>query len=337
MLELEAVLANGTLATFSPTLNEHLFRAFGVAAGRLGVITKLKMRIMPQQSVTRSTQTLNLNEFADQIMATQEAYKAAKQSGDVSAIQEALFQVDETQALWLVERNTLWRVDYSHLYKEPSSVIENLNFSMIPTLSAYNGPDGQTVFEQASKSPVPPSALMTTNAAYWGIVFDAGAQTYVRPGTFETRKSYMSVTEQTTRISTTLAPYVQMEAGIPLETAGTCLQSLNKLVYQGLFNSNRDSFRNPALIRFVSGEPFYLAPTNGGPRMYLNIEDWLSLSTGRVNQAYDKVLKTLRGPDCQGRLHWGKGGWPQYASCFDGATEYPDTWCHFGCAAHVRW
>lgn len=334
VLELEAVLANGTLATFSPTSNEHLFRAFGVSAGRLGVITKLKMRIMPQQSVQRTTQTLKFCEFAAQVMATQEAYKAAKASGDEDAVQQALFQVDETQALWLVERDTLWRVDYDHLYKEPSSVIENLNFSMIPTLSAYSGPDGQSVFAQVPKTPVAPNGLMTGNAAYWGVVFDAGAQVYVRPGTFETRKSYMSVTESTTSVSTTLAPYVQMEAAVPLETAGTCLQSLNRLLYDGFWNRNSDSFRNPALIRFVSGEPFYIAPTHGGPRMYLNIEDWLSLSTGKLNQAYDDVLKTLRGPDCRGRLHWGKGGWPRYASCFDGATEYPDTWCHFGCAAH---
>ena len=38
---------------------------------------------------------------------------------------------------------------------------------------------------------------------------------------------------------------------------------------------------------------------------------------------------------CQGRLHWGKAGWPKFAACFDGATEYPDSWCDFGCAVQV--
>ena len=31
-------------------------------------------------------------------------------------------------------------------------------------------------------------------------------------------------------------------------------------------------------------------------------------------------------------MHWGKAGWPQHAPCFDGSVEYPQTWCHFGCA-----
>lgn len=49
-----------------------------------------------------------------------------------------------------------------------------------------------------------------------------------------------------------------------------------------------------------------------------------------------KTTNLDRGSSCNGRLHWGKGGWPEYASCFDGSKEYPDTWCHYGCAAHVR-
>ena len=47
-------------------------------------------------------------------------------------------------------------------------------------------------------------------------------------------------------------------------------------------------------------------------------------------------MQLLRGPSCRGRLHWGKAGWQSLAPCFDGAREYPDTWCHFGCAVHVR-
>lgn len=103
----------------------------------------------------------------------------------------------------------------------------------------------------------------------------------------------MSVTEMTTSVSTTLAPYIQMEVAVPLAQAGTCLKKLSDTVYGGLFNRVSDGFRNPALIRFVSGEPYYLSPTHGGPRMYLNIEDWLSLS-GSPNKDYDKVLKILR-------------------------------------------
>lgn len=36
--------------------------------------------------------------------------------------------------------------------------------------------------------------------------------------------------------------------------------------------SLKDGFRNPALIRFTSGEDFYLSATHGGPRMWVNVE-----------------------------------------------------------------
>jgi hypothetical protein len=47
------------------------------------------------------------------------------------------------------------------------------------------------------------------------------------------------------------------------------------------------------------------------------------------------VFGILRG-QCGARMHWGKAGWPRWAACFDGAAEYPDTWCHFGCAVQAR-
>lgn len=50
------MLANGTLATFSAASDPHLFKAFGVSAGRLGIIVKLKMTIIPQQAISRSKQ-----------------------------------------------------------------------------------------------------------------------------------------------------------------------------------------------------------------------------------------------------------------------------------------
>ena len=47
-----------------------------------------------------------------------------------------------------------------------------------------------------------------------------------------------------------------------------------------------------------------------------------------------EVMRIFR-QDCGARLHWGKAGWPQWGACFDGAREYPDSWCHFGCAVQV--
>lgn len=48
------VLANGTEATITPTSHPHLFRAMGTSVGRLGVITELTMKIIPQEPVKKS-------------------------------------------------------------------------------------------------------------------------------------------------------------------------------------------------------------------------------------------------------------------------------------------
>jgi hypothetical protein len=64
----------------------------------------------------------------------------------------------------------------------------------------------------------------------------------------------------------------------------------------------------------------------------MNIEDHVSYATKRPNSEFQAVMALMRSPVCQGRLHWGKAGWPEeYGRCFDGAQEY-SSWCHFGCA-----
>jgi hypothetical protein len=49
---------------------------------------------------------------------------------------------------------------------------------------------------------------------------------------------------------------------------------------------NAYGFRTPGLIRFVNEEEAYLSPTNGGPRMYINLEDHLSYNTGKPNKEF---------------------------------------------------
>lgn len=85
-------------------------------------------------------------------------------------------------------------------------------------------------------------------------------------------------------------------------------------------------FRTPALVRFISGEGGLVSLTNGGPRVYINIEDLLRYqNNGAVNQDFQAVWAFLRGDACRGRAHWGKTRGPGFA--FDGAREFPDTWC----------
>ncbi|EIE21168.1 hypothetical protein COCSUDRAFT_33813, partial [Coccomyxa subellipsoidea C-169] len=57
-----------------------------------------------------------------------------------------------------------------------------------------------------------------------------------------------------------------------MDKAGTCLAGANALLRSGA----SEGFRVPPLIRFVSEEMPYLSNTNGGPRMFVNLEDHLS-------------------------------------------------------------
>jgi hypothetical protein len=172
---------------------------------------------------------------------------------------------------------------------------------------------------------------------------------------------------------------------------GKCLPLLLKTLYDPSGPQSWRGFRAPALVRFIAGERPFLSPSNGvGPVVYINLEDHISYALGggqgrtaeerekarneaakaarkgktpeqsragtvesplMRNPEFDAVMRVLRGPECRGRLHWAKAGWPTYASigaawrdgdaeqqdqippsCFDGAAEYAQSWCDFGCA-----
>ncbi len=79
----------------------------------------------------------------------------------------------------------------------------------------------------------------------------------------------------------------------------TVLQ-LGELVYNASGPTLWPGFRTPALIRFISGEAPYLAYTNErGPSMFINIEDYVSRSTGSVNEEFEEVLWGF-GHNCAG-------------------------------------
>jgi hypothetical protein len=91
-------------------------------------------------------------------------------------------------------------------------------------------------------------------------------------------------------------------------------------------------FRTPALMRLVASEEAYLSNTHGGPRLYINMEDYISAAAMSGNNPRFQQVMGLFRDKCNARLHWGKAGWKQtYAACFDGAKEYSE-WCDFGCA-----
>ncbi|PSC67957.1 peptidase C69 [Micractinium conductrix] len=317
VLSLTLLTANGTLRTLTPQADPHLFRAAGVSVGRLGVIVDLTFRIRPQMAVRKSLQELKFADFAAQVKATQDKYVAAKRRRDVAGQKAALFELDETQALWIVENDAVWRTDFKYLDKDPEDVLLNVlpGLEEGPPVEAFSGedPTDESVFAQRSRNPIPPNPAMTRNPAFWGRFYATLGRQYVNPGTWESRKAFLAMTEDGARLTSALAPYIQMEVAVPLDLAGDCLVGLGKEIYGS--KQLQEGFRNPALVRFTT----------------VNIENWISLSSGQPNDKFDAVMRYFRDR-CMARLHPGKGGWTEYAHCFDGAKEYPNSWCSFGCA-----
>lgn len=129
-------------------------------------------------------------------------------------------------------------------------------------------------------------------------------------------------------------PYDQYEFAIPLETAGDCMKGLVHRIYRP-FQRLDDGFRTSALVRFVSEVDAYLSLTQGGPHIFINLEDYVYYNNinGSANRSFMKVIEFLKEDKrCKGsRLHWGKAGWPA-DTCDRTSEDFPNTWCHFGCA-----
>jgi hypothetical protein len=344
---LRLMLANGTILDISAESNPHLFKAAGVSIGRLGVITDLTFRIVPENIVTRSLQEMSLLEFAEQVKEVQDAYNDALLSADMELAMKSLNVLDKTQALWHPIEDEVWRLDFTSVpaqnrtkastndalysYNASSPVIEStlssslMSGDRLECSALYN----TAVFAQEENpNKVEPNELILENWRAWGRLYPTVMKGVVVPGDFEASKSYITMSEQQNEAQANGDPYNQFEVSVPMNIAGDCLLGLNTLVYTRNLSTG---FRAPALIRFVSEEEFYLSPSNGHPVMYINIEDHLSISSGVQNKEFDEVLDYFLD-QCDARLHWGKAGWPTHQPCFDGAEDYPESWCDFGCA-----
>lgn len=326
VISLKAIVGNGTEIEVSENSNPHLFRALGTSVGRLGVVTELTLRIVPQTAVTRTLADLTFDEFAAEVRKVQDAYNEAKAADDWEGMQAALQPLDETQAFWTVQKSQVDRTDYIHVDAEGPDTPQ-----ITPLVQASDGPD-LPVFEQESDGMVvapEPSMADPNSTEYWGGYFYNALRGNLFPGEYPRRRAFLSMTEAGTILTSTAFPYDQYEVIVPLSIAGTCLEEVGKEIYgpEKLY----EGFRTQCLVRFVKAEPFYLSPANGESHMYINMEDYISRSSGERNENFQKVVSLFR-EKCNARLHWGKAGWPEHAANFDGAIEYPDSWCDFGCA-----
>lgn len=68
-----------------------------VSVGRLGIITKVKLPIVPQQAVKRTLDVTSIDGFVSELQSIQDNYKAALSTNSESAITAALKPLDEVQ------------------------------------------------------------------------------------------------------------------------------------------------------------------------------------------------------------------------------------------------
>ena len=93
LLGMDVVLANGTLASFTQD-GGYLWRALQANMGRLGIMTSLTFRIIPDALVRRNTTGRTVSELLAHFKQVQDGYRA---QGDAAPAVRAL---DNTCYLW---------------------------------------------------------------------------------------------------------------------------------------------------------------------------------------------------------------------------------------------
>ncbi|EIE25101.1 hypothetical protein COCSUDRAFT_40439 [Coccomyxa subellipsoidea C-169] len=384
-VRIELALANGTLLVLTPDSNPHLWKAGQLAVGRLGIITEIDFKIVPQRLLTRKVVPQTFDAFLEWTLAAQDRYKEAVAGGSEAAISASLAEVDMTQLFWFVPLNQTILITYNSSDiprqfvggKQPATAMgpsvmaqsttgRRLLQSELPFCisspyyhyrkmqpkagifrnAALKGELSEGVYAQAPSPTLGPNIAITQNPVAFNFLYKAAMSGIFQNGTLTERQAILNENEFINKQTSDTDPYDQYEVSVPLQIAGDCLKKASPPMFPDSIpieqHRHDDSFCEkhethevgdaviaenlgpgfavPPLIRFVNGEEAYLANTNGGPRMFFNIEDHLSMVMGIFRQ------------ECGARMHWGKAGWPRWAACFDGAKEFPDTWCSFGCA-----
>jgi FAD/FMN-containing dehydrogenase len=357
IVALEMVTADGNVQWYTPEKHPHLFSALRVSVGRLGVITRLRINVSAQQPVDRRLQEMTFEEFVDQIEAVQEAYRDAVKAGSLPAVLQALASLDETQVMWAVPLERVWRSDFTRLDKEPPFAVlmspssdfspEDLLASMLfknesaqdEASATEAGPD--TVYREIPQTAVSPNRAFGPNGANPRLIstfIQRSLNPVLAPGVYARTDAYLSMTEAASRTSSSGTPYDQYEFAVPLEIAASCLRRVGSRIYgpDALYRG----FRTPGLIRFVSQEDGYLSLSGSGPVMYVNLEDYGKWNGDDASSAYFLTALRVIEDECGATWHWGKAGWQREGQgglndCFDGQADFGDKWCHFGCAVQT--
>lgn len=108
-------------------------------------------------------------------------------------------------------------------------------------------------------------------------------KTYLAPSNFLCLYFYSSAGLNKTLSTFNASAYVQYEFALTFDRMEACLEALFKLIDTKNFRANfTQDFRLPPNLRFVAEGNSYLATTNGGPRLFLNFDNYFESRSGRV-------------------------------------------------------
>ncbi|BDA41344.1 probable D-arabinono-1,4-lactone oxidase at N-terminal half [Coccomyxa sp. Obi] len=198
-------LANGTLLELTPDNNQHLWRAGQLAVGRLGIVTEIDFKIVPQRLLTRTVETQSFDDFVAWTMAAQERFKAAVASGSQTAISDSLRAVDQTQLFWFVPLNQTFLITYNS-----SDIPREFVDGMQPEISPA-GPNvaalssaGRRLFQEElsagvyAQAPSPtlgPNLAITNGVESFNLIYQALIGGAFANGTFPERMAILNENE----------------------------------------------------------------------------------------------------------------------------------------------
>ncbi|KIZ07313.1 hypothetical protein MNEG_0657 [Monoraphidium neglectum] len=135
LLALDVVLADGSLRRFTPEKDPFLFRALRLSVGKLGVITRAKLRIVREVPVRRELVRLAPPAFLAEMTELQEAARALQEQRPGAALPS---WANETEWFWIPQKYEFMRVSFQRA--------DECNSTLAAAAKAGFVPDNTTVF-----------------------------------------------------------------------------------------------------------------------------------------------------------------------------------------------
>jgi len=144
VVALRVVLADGSLAEFTPSSHPFLMKALRVNMGKLGIVAAVKFRIVREQPVIRTvTKGILPSSFLQSLRDAQDMFNY---NGAVPR------WMNESQVFWIPQLNEFMRYDFDRGDDPDSSIRERvLRNDHLDTTTIYEGESSGEAFDMSKK------------------------------------------------------------------------------------------------------------------------------------------------------------------------------------------